>query len=132
MYRSVREVNKTQSKKGNEEINKTGSTPNTAKKPCSDERQRQQTRPTNILGRPAIPHTPMRKDHTESTAVPIDPSDILNLKELSERLKVSERWVYEKSRRRCQNPLPCYRIGRYLRFNWTSVSSWLRRQERTA
>src|ERR1700732_3345123 len=47
-----------------------------------------------------------------------------------DRLKVSERWVYEKSRRRCLNPLPCIRIGRYLRFDWTTVSAWLRRQER--
>src|ERR1700692_1175313 len=63
---------------------------------------------------------------------PIDPSQISTLAELAERLKVSERWVYEKSRRRCQNPLPCIRIGRYLRFDWTSVSAWLRQQERGA
>ena len=76
----------------------------------------------------------------QDTSVPIvvrgpsavDPSHILTLPELAERLKVSERWVYEKSRRRCQNPLPCIRIGRYLRFDWTSVSSWLRQQERGA
>lgn len=63
---------------------------------------------------------------------PIDPSQILTLAELAERLKVSERWVYEKSRRRCQNPLPTIRIGRYLRFDWISVSAWLRQQERAA
>jgi excisionase family DNA binding protein len=63
---------------------------------------------------------------------PIDPSQILTLAELAERLKVSERWVYEKSRRRCQNPLPAIRIGRYLRFDWMSVSAWLRQQERAA
>lgn len=63
---------------------------------------------------------------------PVDPSQILTLAELAERLKVSERWVYEKSRRRCLNPLPCIRIGRYLRFDWSSVSSWLRQQERGA
>ena len=62
----------------------------------------------------------------------IDPSQILTFAELAERLKVSERWVYEKSRRRCQNPLPCMRIGRYLRFDWISVSAWLRQQERAA
>jgi excisionase family DNA binding protein len=61
---------------------------------------------------------------------PIDPSQILTLAELAQRLKVSERWVYEKSRRRCQNPLPAVRIGRYLRFDWTSVSAWLRQLER--
>ena len=63
---------------------------------------------------------------------PIDSSQILTLSELAERLKVSERWVYEKSRRRCQNPLPTIRIGRYLRFDWVSVSAWLREQERRA
>jgi excisionase family DNA binding protein len=63
---------------------------------------------------------------------PIDPAQILTLTELAQRLKVSERWVYEKSRRRCQNPLPVIRIGRYLRFDWTSVSAWLRQQERAA
>ena len=59
---------------------------------------------------------------------PIDPSQILTLSELAERLKVSERWVYEKSRRRCLNRLPCIRIGRYLRFDWLEVSAWLRQQ----
>jgi predicted DNA-binding transcriptional regulator AlpA len=58
---------------------------------------------------------------------PIDPSQILTLPELAARLKVSERWVYEKCRRRCANPLPCIRIGRYLRFNWLYVSAWLQR-----
>jgi predicted DNA-binding transcriptional regulator AlpA len=60
--------------------------------------------------------------------IPIDPSQILTLAELAARLKVSERWVYEKSCRRCQNPLPCIRIGRYLRFDCLDVSAWLRLQ----
>ena len=72
-----------------------------------------------------------KKSHEAAVLAPvIEPSNILTLAELSQRLKVSERWVYEKSRRRCQNPLPCIRIGRYLRFDWTSVSAWLRNQER--
>jgi excisionase family DNA binding protein len=78
----------------------------------------------------------MRKQNSAVPAVvfpnPIDPSQILTLEELAKRLKVSERWVYEKSRSRCQNPLPTIRIGRYLRFDWTSVSAWLRQQERAA
>jgi excisionase family DNA binding protein len=68
---------------------------------------------------------------TYSTAHPtfaLDPTQILTLEELATRLKVSRRWVYEKSRRRCQNPLPAIRIGRYLRFNWLDVSAWLQRQ----
>jgi predicted DNA-binding transcriptional regulator AlpA len=59
---------------------------------------------------------------------PIDPTQILTLSDIAERLKVSERWVYEKTRNRCQNPLPCIRIGRYLRFDWGNVSVWLRSQ----
>jgi predicted DNA-binding transcriptional regulator AlpA len=63
---------------------------------------------------------------------PIDPSQILTLRELAERLKVSERWVYEKSRRRYLNPFPTIRIGRYLRFDWVEVSAWLRQQSGSA
>jgi predicted DNA-binding transcriptional regulator AlpA len=58
-------------------------------------------------------------------ALLIDPAQILTLAEISARLKVSQRWTYEKTRRRCQNPLPCIRIGRYLRFDWLDVSAWL-------
>jgi len=60
---------------------------------------------------------------------PIDPSQILTRGELAQRLKVSERWVNEKTCRRSQNPLPTIRIGRYLRFDWVSVSAWLRELE---
>ena len=66
------------------------------------------------------------------SASPIDPSQILTLAELAERLKVSQRWVYEKSRRRSINPLPAMRIGRYLRFDWLEVSAWLRKQSERA
>jgi predicted DNA-binding transcriptional regulator AlpA len=58
---------------------------------------------------------------------PIDPSQILTLDEIAARLKTSKRWVYEKSRKRCLDPLPTIRIGRYLRFNWIDVSIWLRK-----
>lgn len=65
-------------------------------------------------------------------SVALDPQQILTIDEVAARLKTSRRWVYEKCRRRCQNPLPCIRMGRYLRFDWVSVSAWLRRQERAA
>ena len=31
-------------------------------------------------------------------------------------LKVPDSWVYEKTRGRCRNPIPCLRLGRYVRF----------------
>jgi predicted DNA-binding transcriptional regulator AlpA len=65
-------------------------------------------------------------------SAPVDPANILTLAEVSSRLKVSERWCYEKTRRRCRNPLPCLRIGRFLRFDWADVSAWLRQLGRAA
>jgi excisionase family DNA binding protein len=56
---------------------------------------------------------------------PIDPDDILTPEEVAARLKVPESWVYEKTRARCRNPMPCLRLGRYVRFDWNAVISWL-------
>jgi hypothetical protein len=55
----------------------------------------------------------------------VDPNDILTPDELCRRLKVSRGWVIEKSRHRCQHPLPCLRIGRYSRYFWPDVCAWL-------
>lgn len=50
---------------------------------------------------------------------------ILTPDEVAARLKVPVSWVYEKSRTRCPNPIPCLRIGRYIRFDWTKILEWL-------
>lgn len=60
---------------------------------------------------------------------PVSPNDILTPDELAERLKTSRGWVYEMTRKRARNPIPHYKIGGYIRFNWQSVSVWL---EKTA
>jgi len=61
----------------------------------------------------------------------LKPEDILTPEELAARLKVPKSWVYEKtwSRGRNQNPLPCLRLGRYVRFNWARVVEWLTQEE---
>lgn len=82
----------------------------------------------------------MRKRYAVSPVVetsvpivpPVDPANILTLPELAARLKVSERWCYEKTRSRSLTPLPCIRVGRYLRFDWLDVSAWLRQQSTVA
>ena len=53
------------------------------------------------------------------------PGDILTPVQLAERLQVPLTWIYEKSRRRQQQPLPTFRIGKYIRFSWVAVSEWL-------
>src|ERR1022692_2348873 len=51
--------------------------------------------------------------------------DILTPEEVAARLKVPPSWVYEKTRARCRNPMPCLRLGRYIRFSWPSIIQWL-------
>jgi excisionase family DNA binding protein len=55
----------------------------------------------------------------------LKPEDILTPEEIAARLKVSKRWVYEKTRGRCPDPIPCLRLGRYIRFDWNQVVEWL-------
>jgi len=54
--------------------------------------------------------------------------DILTHEELAERLKVPASWVYEKTRKRCRNPIPSIPLGRYIRFDWDAVVKWLEDQ----
>ena len=58
-------------------------------------------------------------------SVRLKPEDILTPEEVAARLKVPESWVYEKTRARCRNPMPCLRLGRYVRFDWNAVITWL-------
>jgi predicted DNA-binding transcriptional regulator AlpA len=71
----------------------------------------------------------MAKNKSVATSSPapqsLNPAEILTLEEVAQRLKTSNRWVYEKTRKRCPAPLPVMRIGRYLRFYWPTVAAWL-------
>lgn len=58
-------------------------------------------------------------------SVRLKPEDILTPEEVAARLKVPESWVYEKTRARCRNPIPCLRLDRYVRFDWNAVITWL-------
>jgi excisionase family DNA binding protein len=55
----------------------------------------------------------------------INPTDILTPEELAERMKTSRAWVFEMTRKRQRNPIPHYKVGRYLRFHWPDVCAWL-------
>lgn len=60
----------------------------------------------------------------------LEASDILTPTELAQRLRVKASWVYERTRPRAKKypgePLPCLRVGKYLRFCWPDVVAWLR------
>jgi hypothetical protein len=59
----------------------------------------------------------------------IDHTDLLTPSELAERLKVPKSWVFEQTRSRAtvrnSRPLPCIRLGKYLRFSWPQVCEWM-------
>lgn len=54
-------------------------------------------------------------------------NEILTPTEVAELFRVPETWVYEKSRRRCKDPLPVHRIGKYLRFHRAEILDWFGR-----
>ena len=59
----------------------------------------------------------------------VDHTELLTPAELAERLKVSKSWVFERTRQRAKvrnkTPLPCIRLGKYLRFSWVQVCEWM-------
>lgn len=70
---------------------------------------------------------------TQPPTPPITPSSLLlTPKELAARLSVPESWIKEKTRTRARvrdaDPLPCVRLGRYVRFRLADVEAWITRQ----
>ena len=50
---------------------------------------------------------------------------LLTVHEVAELLKVPVSWVYERTRRRGAERLPHLKIGKYLRFRFTEVQTYL-------
>ena len=55
----------------------------------------------------------------------IEPSDIITPEQLAQMFHVKRGWVTAKTRRSCTNPIPHFRIGKYLRFSRPAVLAWL-------
>ena len=68
-----------------------------------------------------------KQDSPASGAVVFQPSDLLTVDQLAERLQVAPTWVYERSRSRKSSvpPLPVIKLGKLLRYNWPSVCAWM-------
>jgi hypothetical protein len=69
-----------------------------------------------------------------TTAKPVETKAVLlTPAQLAERLAVPASWVKEKTRTRAlerdSDPLPCVRLGRYVRFDWNDVLAWIERQK---
>jgi hypothetical protein len=63
------------------------------------------------------------------------PFEIIDAKELAARWKVPETWIRDQVRSRTTDPIPCVRLGKYVRFEWGSPQLdrwWARRRSRRA
>ncbi len=56
-------------------------------------------------------------------------SELMTAEELAKRLRVPPSWVRARTRSRTLDPLPVVRLGRYTRFRWPAVETWLRDHE---
>ncbi len=54
--------------------------------------------------------------------------ELLNIDELSEKLKVQKSWLYSRTRETGPGAIPRIRVGKYIRFDLDEVLRWLERQ----
>ena len=50
---------------------------------------------------------------------------ILTIEDVAQRLRIEPRTVYELIRKRAKRPLPVLRVGKFLRFRWSHIETWL-------
>jgi len=73
------------------------------------------------------------KPFTAAPVVAFDPSDLITVEELANRLRPDlplakgVAWCREKVRRRTANAIPCFNLGKHLMFSWIAVSDWIRK-----
>lgn len=54
-----------------------------------------------------------------------DQKQLLTVHEVANLLQVPASWVYEHTRPQCSNPLPCLKVGKYLRFLSIDIAKYL-------
>ncbi len=55
-----------------------------------------------------------------------DDSHLLTVQNVAELLQVPVSWVYKHAGPQCSNPLPCIKLGKYLRFRSTDIMAFLK------
>jgi excisionase family DNA binding protein len=54
-----------------------------------------------------------------------DIDELMTVKEIAAQLKVPVSWVYQRTRRRGNERIPHLKLGKYLRFSASEVTTWL-------
>lgn len=57
-------------------------------------------------------------------------TELCTVDEIAGRLKVKPSFLYAPTRRKGPDPIPCIRVGKYLRYDLEAVRDWLARQQR--
>jgi hypothetical protein len=60
-----------------------------------------------------------------------DQPDLIDCLELATRWRVPESWIRDCVRTRSSDPIPCVRLGRYVRFQWNApeLTEWFERRK---
>jgi excisionase family DNA binding protein len=53
---------------------------------------------------------------------------LMTVEEVAKLLRVPASWVYERTRRQCNQRMPGFRLGKYWRFRLDDVLAWIERQ----
>ena len=78
----------------------------------------------------SMPNDPSeRKELTHNDFLNEVMGEFLTVGELAAALKVPVSWVYERTRRRGQERIPHFKLGKYLRFHAGKVRAWLQTLE---
>jgi hypothetical protein len=89
---------------------------------------------TSYVNGTKFEHQPPRKFAPGTLTLYQDGDELLSLDELAARLKISKTTAYGLTRHRAKvrnaNPLPCFKVGKELRFNWSAVVQWLDQLEK--
>jgi len=58
--------------------------------------------------------------------------EVIDAAELAKRLSLPESWIRDQVRTRAIDPIPCFRFGRYVRFEWLhpELANWLQRHRK--
>src|SRR5215467_5924670 len=75
----------------------------------------------------------MRVQNSEAPTERWDVNDELaTVSQIAEFLQVPNSWVYERTRRRGNERIPHFKLGKYLRFSKSEVVEWVQIQRRNS
>jgi len=52
-------------------------------------------------------------------------AELFTVTEIAEKLKVKKSFFYAPARRKGCNPIPCVKVGKYLRYRLPEVMAWI-------